>query len=132
ALDHTHATIVTNSSTFVPTPRTQLEYDNLYQEGALQGVGFYYPSGDGNGGLAYQSGDRWTTGLGGTSLAIGPNGSREWETGWGDTSSRLSPDGTSWQAPQPGGGSGGGWLPGKPRPRYQQGVVSDREATGPA
>lgn len=131
ALDHTHATIVTNSGTFVPTPRTQLEYDNLYQEGALQGVGFYYPSGDGNGGLAYQSGDQWTTGVGGTSLAIGPNGSREWETGWGDTASALSPDGNSWQAPQPGGGSGGGWRSGEPRPWYQQGVVSDQEATGP-
>lgn len=130
-LDHTDATIISNSSTFVPTPRTQIAYDNLYQEGALQGVGFYYPSGDGNNGLAYQSGDQWTTGVGGTSLGIGPHGSREWETGWGDTVSRLSPDGTSWQPPQPGGGSGGGWLPGHPRPWYQQGVVSDQQATGP-
>ncbi|MFL6117168.1 MAG: protease pro-enzyme activation domain-containing protein [Catenulispora sp.] len=131
ALDHTHATIVSNSSTFVPTPRTQMAYDNLYQEGALQGVGFYYPSGDGNNGLAYQSGDPWTTGVGGTSLGIGPHGTREWETGWGDTASRLSPDGTSWLPPQPGGGAGGGRLPGVPRPWYQQGVVSDRQATGP-
>jgi subtilase family serine protease len=131
ALDRTRATIVSNSSTFVNTPRTQMAYDNLYQEGALQGVGFYYPSGDGNNGLAYQAGDQWTTGVGGTSLAIGPHGSREWETGWGDTVSPLSPDGTSWQPPQPDGGAGGGWLPGEPRPWYQQGVVSDREATGP-
>jgi subtilase family serine protease len=43
----------------------------------------------------------------------------------------LSADGTSWQPPQPGGGTGGGWLPGVPRPWYQQGVVSDSEATGP-
>jgi subtilase family serine protease len=111
-LDHTHATIVSNSSTFMPTPRTQVAYDNLYQEGALQAVGFYYPSGDGNGGLAYQAGDQWTT-------------------GGGDTASALSPDGASWQAPQPGGGAGGGWVLGEPRPWYQQGVVSDREATGP-
>lgn len=131
ALDRTHAAIVSNSSTFVNTPRTQMAYDNLYQEGALQGVGFYYPSGDGNNGLAFQSGDQWTTGVGGTSLGIGLHGSREWETGWGDTVSRLSPDGTSWQPPQPGGGTGGGWLPGVPRPWYQQGVVSDRQATGP-
>ncbi|WP_194909918.1 S53 family peptidase [Catenulispora rubra] len=130
-LDHTHATIVSDSGTFVPTPRTQTAYDNLYREGALQGVGFYYPSGDGNGSLAYQAGDQWTTGVGGTSLAIGPHGSREWETGWGDAQSTLSPDGTSWQAPQPGGGTGGGWMLGAPRPWYQQGVVSDREATGP-
>lgn len=131
ALDHTHATIVSDSGTFVPTPRTQTMYDNLYQEGALQGVGFYYPSGDGNGGLAYQAGDQWTTGVGGTSLAIGPHGSREWETGWGDTASALSPGGASWQAPRPGGGAGGGWVAGEPRPWYQRGVVSDREATGP-
>ena len=131
ALDRTRATIVSNSGTFVNTPRTQMAYDNLYQEGALQGVGFYYPSGDGNNGFAYQAGDQWTTGVGGTSLAIGPHGSREWETGWGDTVSPLSADGTSWQPPRPGGGAGGGWLSGEPRPWYQQGVVSDRLATGP-
>ncbi|NUR62516.1 MAG: S8/S53 family peptidase [Catenulispora sp.] len=131
ALDHTRATIVSNSDTFRPTPRTQIAYDNLYQEGALQGVGFYYPSGDGNNGIAYQSGDEWTTGVGGTSLGIGAHGHREWETGWGDTVSKLSADGTSWQPPGPGGGTGGGWLPGNPRPWYQQGVVSDQQATGP-
>lgn len=130
-LDHTHATIVSDSGSFAPTPRTQTMYDNLYQEGALQGVGFYYPSGDGNGDLADQAGDQWVTGVGGTSLAIGPSGAREWETGWGDTVSVLSQDGTSWEAPQPGGGAGGGWALGVPRPWYQRGVVSDREATGP-
>ena len=131
ALDHTRATIISDSGSFRPTPRTQTAYDDLYQEGALQGVGFYFPAGDSNAGLAYQAGDQWTTGVGGTSLAIGPDGTREWETGWGDTESALSPDGTSWQAPRPGGGTGGGWAAGEPQPWYQQGVVSAREATGP-
>jgi subtilase family serine protease len=135
AIDHTHASIVSLSFTFDTLPGLQTGYDEVYQEGALRGVGFYYASGDGGHDptgnfLTPQAGDEWVTGVGGTSLGIGPDGSREWETGWGDGSSALSPDGTSWEPPQNGGGSGGGWVVGQPRPWYQQGVVSDREATG--
>jgi subtilase family serine protease len=135
AVDHTRASAVSLSLSFQNLPGQQAAYDEVYQEGALRGVGFYYASGDGGHDatgnfLTPQAGDDWVTAVGGTSLGIGPDGSREWETGWGDGASALSPDGTSWEQPQNGGGSGGGWMAGQPRPWYQQGVVSDREATG--
>lgn len=135
-LDHTHATIASLSLAFGTVPGLWLAYDQVYEEGAEQGVGFYYASGDGG---HDASGDYlnpaaasdWTTGVGGTSLGIGATGSREWETGWGDSASALSADGTSWASPGNGGGAGGGWQTGLPQPWYQRGVVSDQEATGP-
>jgi subtilase family serine protease len=135
AVDHTHASVVSLSLTFDNLPGQQTAYDEVYQEGALRGAGFYYASGDGGHDptgnfLTPQAGDDWVTGVGGTSLGIGPGGSREWETGWGDGLSAPSPDGTSWEQPRNGGGSGGGWMVGQPRPWYQRGVVSDSEATG--
>ena len=127
-LDHTHATIVSMSLTEALAPGMQLAYDQILQEGALQGVGFYLSSGDGvaldGSFLNPLSGSDWATSVGGTTLAIGPNGSREWETGWGDEVNFLSADGTSWQ--QPGvtdGGAGGGQLVGEPQPWYQHGIV---------
>lgn len=136
-LDHTHATIATISQVFALNPGLAQAFDQVYQEGALQGVGFYYASGDGNlqpngSYLNPPATSDWVTGVGGTSLGIGANGSREWETGWGDGESALSPDGKSWQPPaNDGGGAGGGAVAGQPRPWYQRGVVSDKEATGP-
>lgn len=136
-LDHTPATIVSLSLAFDAPPGLQQALDAVYQEGALQGVGFYYASGDGGHDpttgsyLNPQAGDDWATGVGGTSLGIGPGDSREWETGWGDSASELSSDGASWGQPANGGGAGGGWMAGQPEPWYQKGVVSDAEATGP-
>ncbi|MFD2414977.1 S53 family peptidase [Amycolatopsis pigmentata] len=136
ALDHTRASVVSLSLAFAAPPGLGKAYDQLYQEGALQGVGFYYSSGDGGHDPAGNffnpaAASDWTTAVGGTSLAIGPDGSRMWETGWGDGTSRLSSDGQSWQQPESAGGAGGGWMVGLPRPWYQRGVVSDQEATGP-
>ena len=135
-LDHTHATIASLSLSFDAPPGVLRAYDQVYEEGATQGVGFYYASGDGGHDLSGNflnpaAGSDWTTGVGGTSLAIGADGSRQWETGWGDGASQLSSDGTSWQQQGNGGGAGGGWMVGKPRPWYQRDVVSDKEATGP-
>lgn len=106
-------------------------YDQIYQEGALRGVGFYISSGDSGDSLNPLPGS-WATSVGGTSLAIGANGSREWETGWGDVRNVLSADGTSWQQPAlPAGGAGGGWVAGEPQPWYQRGVVPANLQTGP-
>jgi subtilase family serine protease len=136
-LDHTHATIVSMSLGTLFSGDMRQAYDQVYQEGALQGVGFYVATGDGGptptgSFLNPLSGTTWDTAVGGTSLAIGKNGSREWETGWGDELNALSSDGTSWQ--QPGvtdGGAGGGWTTGEPQPWYQRGVVSASLAKGP-
>jgi subtilase family serine protease len=136
-LDHTNATIASLSLASSTIPGLAKADDQAYQEGALKGVGFYYSSGDGGHDpttgsyLNPLAGSDWVTGVGGTSLGIGADGSREWETGWGDPISTLSKDGTSWNPPQFAEGAGGGWMTGQPAPWYQQGVLSAREATGP-
>ncbi|WP_211770969.1 S8 family serine peptidase [Kutzneria sp. CA-103260] len=136
-LDHTRASIVSLSLAFSLAPGMRMAYDQAFQEGASQGVGFYFASGDGGNDrtgsyLNPASSGGWETSVGGTSLAIGRNGRREWETGWGDGVNTLSADGTSWQQPvQPGGGAGGGWALGEPQPWYQRGVVPVKLATGP-
>jgi subtilase family serine protease len=143
-LDHTRASIASLSIGFGLTPGMRRAYDQVFREGARQGVGFYFASGDGgtvgntghypNPGsfLNPASSSVWATSVGGTSLAIGPNGSRKWETGWGDGINALSPDGKSWQQPiQTGGGAGGGWDVDQPQPWYQHGVIQDSVAKGP-
>lgn len=136
AVDHTHASIISLSLAFYAAPGMTKAYDQVNQEAALRGLGVYYSSGDGGHDqsgnfLNPAGGSDWATAVGGTSLGIGPDGSRQWETGWGDAASQLGADGQSWQQPQNGGGAGGGWMVGQPRPWYQRGVVSDRKATGP-
>ncbi|HWC79694.1 MAG TPA: protease pro-enzyme activation domain-containing protein [Pseudonocardiaceae bacterium] len=137
-LERTRASIVSVSMGFYLTPGMRQAYDQVYQEGARQGVGFYFASGDGGtvndtgSFLNPASSSVWETSVGGTSLAIGPGGSREWETGWGDGVNTLSSDGTSWQQPiQQAGGAGGGWATGEPEPWYQRGIVPDSLAKGP-
>ena len=130
-LDHTHASIASLSLATSVTPGMRKTYDQVFQEGALQGVGFYFASGDSGDRLSDLPGS-WATAVGGTSLAIGANGSREFETGWGDERNLLSADGTSWQQPTlAAGGAGGGWLAGEPQPWYQHGVVPANLETGP-
>ncbi|GAA1943745.1 S53 family peptidase [Amycolatopsis minnesotensis] len=137
ALDHTDASIVSMSLANDPPPGLRKAFDQVYQEGALQGVGFYFCTGDGGykindtGGewLNGYAGSTWVTGVGGTSVAIGKDGDREWETGWGDPVSPLSKDGKSWEEMQSTGGTGGGRATGQPQPWYQRGVVPDRYAT---
>ncbi|WP_328609830.1 S53 family peptidase [Amycolatopsis sp. NBC_00345] len=139
-LDRTNASIVSASLGFDPVPGMRKAYDQVFQEGALQGVGFYFCSGDGGfkitddgrgDWLNPAANSPWETSVGGTSLAIGPDGKRSWETGWGDATSALSPDGASWQAMQSDGGTGGGRAGDRPEPWYQHGVVPDQLATGP-
>lgn len=130
-LDHTRASITSVSLASGVSPGMRKAYDQIYQEGALQGVGFYVSSGDSGDSLNPLPGS-WATAVGGTSLAIGANSSREFETGWGDVRNTLSADGTSWQQPTlPAGGAGGGWLTGVPQPWYQHGVVPADLETGP-
>lgn len=139
ALDHTDASIVSLSLANDPPPGLKQAFDQIYQEGALQGVGFYFCAGDGGFKINDTGGDwingyassNWVTAVGGTTLAIGRDGRREWETGWGDPVSDLSQDGKSWGEMQDLVGTGGGRTTGQPQPWYQQGVVPDRYATAP-
>ena len=146
------ASIVTNSwgePTFVVVDGQLVEtiddnlvaaYETIFKQGAVQGIGFMFSSGDegdelDSAGYAhpdYPTGDPWVTSVGGTSLAVGRNNQRQFETGWGTEKYGLSSDGSSWVQTVPFlYGAGGGISQVFPEPAYQRGVVP-RSATGRA
>jgi subtilase family serine protease len=113
-------------------------YESVFQQGAAQGIGFYFSSGDdgdeqdayGYTHPDYPTGDPWVTSVGGTSLAVGKNDQRLFETGWGTDKYALSDDASSWTPVDSFGngdsflyGAGGGYSKLFDRPAYQQGVV---------
>ncbi|QMU75558.1 S8/S53 family peptidase [Streptacidiphilus sp. PB12-B1b] len=108
-------------------------YDQTFMRGAVEGIGFYFSSGD-DGDEQAVSGAKtvgspvnlpWVTAVGGTSLALDASGGYRFETGWGTASSPLAGDGRSW-GPLPGdflSGGGGGTSARVPEPLYQYPVV---------
>jgi subtilase family serine protease len=138
------ASVVTNSwgePTFVVidgTLYTTLDdglinaYESVFKQGAVQGIGFYFSSGDSGDDVDawgykhpdYPAGDPWVTAVGGTSLAIGRSNTRLFETGWGTARWGLSADKASWAPEVPFlYGAGGGFSQVFDRPWYQNGVV---------
>jgi subtilase family serine protease len=138
------ASVVTNSwgePTFVVidgTLYTTLDdglinaYESVFKQGAVQGIGFYFSSGDSGDDVDawgykhpdYPAGDPWVTAVGGTSLAIGRSNTRLFETGWGTARWGLSADKASWASEVPFlYGAGGGFSQVFDRPWYQNGVV---------
>ncbi|MET8243337.1 S53 family peptidase [Streptomyces sp. NPDC005202] len=121
------------------TPDLAAAYDQVFQFGAVEGIGFYFSSGD-NGDEVASTGTKqvdtpansaWVTAVGGTSLAVGKGDSYLWETGWGTEKAVLSDDGKSWKD-FPGAftsGAGGGTSRTVPQPYYQKGVVPKALAT---
>ncbi|MEU6576952.1 S53 family peptidase [Streptomyces sp. NPDC046805] len=121
------------------TPDLAAAYDQVFQLGAVQGIGFYFSSGD-NGDEVANTGVKqvdtpansaWVTAVGGTSLAVGQGDKYLWETGWGTEKATLSTDGKSW-VNFPGAytsGAGGGTSKTVPQPYYQKGVVPNALAT---
>jgi subtilase family serine protease len=115
-------------------------YETIFKQGAVQGIGFMFSSGDSGDELAnagyahpdYPTGDPWVTSVGGTSLAIDKRGNRAFETGWGTERYGLSADGSSWvQTASFLYGAGGGISQVFPTPWYQRGIVP-RGTTGRA
>ena len=108
-------------------------YDQTFMRGAVEGIGFYFSSGD-DGDEVAASGSKtvgspvslpWVTAVGGTSLALDRKGGYGFETGWGTDSAPLGQDGESWGS-LPGsflGGAGGGTSARVPEPFYQYPVV---------
>jgi subtilase family serine protease len=110
-------------------------YESVFQQGAIQGIGFYFSSGDNgdehaNAGITHPdwpAEDPWVTSVGGTSLAVNSSNQRSFETGWG--TSKWSVSGTSWVNTVPFlYGAGGGYtaldgISTFDRPSYQDGVV---------
>ncbi|GHD98073.1 S53 family peptidase [Streptomyces alanosinicus] len=137
-VDNHLADIVSNSWGDVEanqTPDLAAAYDQVFQLGAVQGIGFYFSSGD-NGDEVANTGTKqvdtpansaWVTAVGGTSLAVGKGDKYQWETGWGTQKATLAADGKSWTN-FPGAftsGAGGGTSKTVAQPYYQKGVVPD-------
>ncbi|MFF3905117.1 protease pro-enzyme activation domain-containing protein [Streptomyces sp. NPDC001848] len=137
-VDNHLADIVSNSWGDIEanqTPDLAAAYDQVFQFGAAEGIGFYFSSGD-NGDEVANTGTKqvdtpansaWVTAVGGTSLAVGKNDTYQWETGWGTEKALLSSDGKSW-VNFPGAftsGAGGGTSKTVAEPYYQKGVVPD-------
>ncbi|WP_194923582.1 S53 family peptidase [Catenulispora pinisilvae] len=112
-------------------------YEQVFKRGAVEGVGYYVDSDDEGDDssvspthtptVSYPDSDPWATGVGGTTLAIGPDGGYEWEVPWGDDMARLDTTATGWISP-PGaflGGGGGGTSRLFTQPGYQHGVVPE-------
>lgn len=129
-------------------------YDQTFQVGATEGIGFLFSSGDsgyedpavedpGSDQIQvdYPTSSPWVTSVGGTSVAIGQRNNWEFEVPWGTLLNPLSSDGTSWSLPFPptygtgssdweyDGSGGGGVSTVYPQPSYQQGVVPNSLAT---
>lgn len=106
---------------------------NIHIQAAGEGIGLYFSSGDSGDesvNLGYTSPDfpassPFVTAVGGTSEAIGADGSYIGEIGWGDIRDQVS--GGKYVAPLPGneyrGGAGGGVSRNFAEPAYQKGVV---------
>ena len=123
-------------------------YDEIFQAGAAEGIGFFFSSGDSgyespaeDPGSDMQQTDfppesPYVTAVGGTSLAIGRSDNYEFETSWGTLLDPLAASHRSWQSTPPGqyptgydGSSGGGVSYDFTQPNYQAGVVPNSLAT---
>jgi subtilase family serine protease len=121
------------------SPALIAAWELVLQQGAIEGIGMNFASGDyGNGSddsagqakVPFPTSDAWATGVGGTSLAIGATGKPVAEYAWGDTVTAIT--GSGYAAPPPGTflmGSGGGLSEKIAQPAYQRGVVPGSLAT---
>ena len=114
-------------------------YESIFEQGAAQGIGFYFSSGDlgddqaayGYAHPDYPAGDPWVTAVGGTSLGVGSDGARTFETGWG--TSKWSLSGSTWVNTIPFQyGAGGGFSEIFAQPWYQDGIVKQNPTGGRA
>ncbi len=115
-------------------------YEDVFLQGAMQGIGFLFSSGDDGDELAssglkqvdYPSSDPYVTAVGGTSDAINASGKFVFQTGWGTEKYSLSADGKSWTPLGFLYGAGGGSSALFNRPAYQDGVVPAKYGSGRA
>jgi subtilase family serine protease len=113
------------------TADTIAVYEQIFLQGALEGISFGFSSGDNgdevqNTGIKqadYPSSDPYVTAVGGTSTAIDGNGSLAWQTSWGTDKYSLSANGKSWTPVGYLYGSGGGESAFFNQPSYQANAV---------
>ena len=144
-VDHHLADVVTSSWGYQDqylSPADVAAWNLVYQQGALEGIGFNYSSGDGGSGadaafgipatVQFPAADPWVTTVGGTTLAIGKNGTAIADYPWNESVTQVDSAGTGYTAPPPGewqGGSGGGVSALFAEPGYQKPVVPAALAT---
>jgi subtilase family serine protease len=144
-VDHHLADVVTGSWGYQDeylSPADVAAWNLVYQQGALEGIGFNYSSGDGGSGaypsagipasVQFPAADPWVTTVGGTTLAIGKNGTAIADYPWNESVTQVNSAGTGYTAPPPGdwqGGSGGGVSALFAEPGYQKSVVPAALAT---
>jgi subtilase family serine protease len=140
-VQHHSADIVSNSYGWnteeLPAAEINLEH-SIYLQAALEGIGFYFSSGDSGDDAAvdgvnapepsYASSDPLVTAVGGTSLAIDKHNGYQFETGWGSMRDFVDYSGTTpvYKQPLPGtfyAGAGGGVSTLFAEPFYQKGRV---------
>jgi subtilase family serine protease len=115
-------------------------YEQIFMQGALQGISFMFSSGDNGDELAatglkqtdYPTSDPYVTSVGGTATAIDANGNLAWQTGWGTNKYTLAANGKSWTSVGYLYGAGGGYSSLFDRPAYQNGVVPTSAPPGRA
>ena len=109
-------------------------YEQVFQQGSMQGIGFMFSSGDSGDDVKstgikqtdYPTSDPYVTSVGGTSDAITADNTIDFQTGWGTEKFVLSEDGKSWLPYDVNRfqyGAGGGYSNLFNRPKYQHGVV---------
>ncbi|MBK9159007.1 MAG: S53 family peptidase [Propionibacteriaceae bacterium] len=103
-------------------------YEAIFQQGAVQGIGFFFSSGDNGDEVAntgvkspdFPAADPWVTAVGGTSLALDRAGRIIFETGWGTEMYSLA--GSQWSPVGFLYGAGGGCSDVFVKPAYQMAV----------
>jgi subtilase family serine protease len=111
-------------------------YQSVFLQGAMQGIGFVFSSGDDGDELAntgtkqvdYPTSDPTVTSVGGTVDAIGQDGRFLWQTGWGSVRYVPSADGTGWVSQGFLAGAGGGVSTRFAKPAWQTGVPGTMRA----
>jgi subtilase family serine protease len=127
-------------------PTVTAAWDPVLEQGAVEGIGFDFSSGDGGDlvgdptvpqdynvhNAQFPATDPWVTAVGGTSTAIGPDGTVVGEYPWGDNYATIDSTGTGYTQAPPGtysGGSGGGVSSQYAEPAYQKAAVPAALAT---
>jgi len=142
-VNQNRASLVTNSwgSAGESTSTDEVAADEqIFLQGALQGIGFLFSSGDSGDELAntgirqpdYPASDPYVTAVGGTSDAIGADGRFAFQTGWGTEKYTEDADHQGWTNIGFTSGAGGGESALFGRPAYQKGVVPNSFGAGRA
>jgi subtilase family serine protease len=151
-VDNHLADIVSNSWGDLSEHYTQAMIDaeeSIFKQGAIEGIGFYFSTGDcgyevpgtpcqaryGDAGSTHRqtdmpTSDPWVTAVGGTTLAVGASNNYKFEATWNVQYDSLAANGKSWSTPPPGNypstysaGGGGGTSDIFTQPSYQRGIV---------